>query len=92
VKFGRQLAPARPEASDCAYNLFRNKQRPEILCAVPEDRPLPSFIGSEQWMYEGSLRHQEVRPSGFNDRAAKVGVRFNGFYLFYVTASHKMAA
>jgi PAS domain-containing protein len=77
----------RPEASDCAYNLFRNKQRPEIICAIPEDRPIPSFLGSEQWVYEGSLHPQDARPSGFDDRAASAGVRFNGFYLFQVTAA-----
>ena len=86
MKFGR-LALARPEASDCAYNLFRNKQRPEILCAVPEDRPVPGFIVSEQWLYEGFARPQDAQPAGFNDRAAAAGVRFNGFYLFQVTAA-----
>ena len=91
MKFGRQLASARPEASDCAYNLFRNKQRPEILCAVPEDRPIPRFVVSEQWVYEGSVRPQDAPPSGFNDRAATAGVRFNGFYLFQVTAAHGKA-
>jgi PAS domain-containing protein len=86
-----QRAPARSEASDCAYNLFRNKQRPEILCAVPEDRPVASFIGPEQWVYEGSLGAQEARPSGFDDKAASAGVRFNGFYLFQLTAAHRVA-
>jgi PAS domain-containing protein len=91
VKSALQLAPARPDASDSAYNLFRNKQRPEILCAVPEHRPIPTFVASEQWMYEGSLRPQETRPPGFYDRAASAGVRFNGFYLFQVTAAQGKA-
>ena len=83
----QQQAPARPQASDCAYNLFRNKQRPEILCAVPEDRPIPGFLGSGQWVYTSSLHPQDSRLPGFDDRAASVGVRFNGFYLFQVTAA-----
>jgi hypothetical protein len=34
-----------------------------------------------------------MAPAGFEDRAAAAGVRFNGFYLFQVTASQsKMAA
>jgi hypothetical protein len=34
-----------------------------------------------------------MAPAGFEDRAATVGVRFNGFYLFQVTASQvRMAA
>ena len=44
MKSVQHLAPSTPETSDCAYNLFRNKQRPEILCAVPEDRPIPRFV------------------------------------------------
>jgi hypothetical protein len=31
-------------ARDRGYNLFRNKQRPELCCAVPEDYPVPSFL------------------------------------------------
>jgi PAS domain-containing protein len=85
------LAPTTPETSDCAYNLFRNKQRPEILCAVPEDRPIPRFVVREQWTYAGSLQPQDPGPSGFHDRAASAGVRFNGFYLFQVTAAQVQA-
>ena len=85
------LAPTTPETSDCAYNLFRNKQRPEILCAVPEDRPIPRFVVREQWTYAGSLQPQDPGPLGFHDRAASAGVRFNGFYLFQVTAAQVQA-
>jgi len=90
VKSNLQLA-ARSEASDCAYNLFINKQRPEILCAVPEDRPIPSFISSEQWTYAGPLRPQDARLAGFNDKAAAAGIRFNGFHLFQVTTAQGKA-
>jgi PAS domain-containing protein len=87
VKSGHPLASARPDASDCVNNLFRNKQRPEILCAVPEEYPIPGFIRSEQWAYVGSLRCNDARPPGFDNRAATTGVRFNGFYLFQVTTA-----
>lgn len=87
MKSGHPLAAARSEACDSTYNLFRNKQRPELLCAVPEDYPIPGFISSEQWTYVGSLRSDAARPSGFCNRAATTGVRFNGFYLFQVTAA-----
>jgi hypothetical protein len=33
------LVCASPPARECTYNLFRNRQRPDILCAVPEHRP-----------------------------------------------------
>ena len=26
------------------YNLFRRKDRAELICAVPEDTPVPAFI------------------------------------------------
>ena len=71
------------------YNLFRNKQRPELLCAVPEAHPVPSFIGPEAWSFERALRSQDVAPSGFHVRAALAGVRYNGFYLFQVTGRER---
>ncbi len=87
----RHVIYSPPNLSDRAYDLFRNRLRPELLCAVPADYPLPDFIEFEGWAYEGSLRQQDVRPSGFNDRAASVGVRFNGFYLFQLTADYGKA-
>jgi PAS domain-containing protein len=87
----QHLAPSTSGTSNSAYNLFRNKQRPEILCAVPEDRPIPRFVDREQWTYAGSLQPQDHRLSGFHDKAASAGVRFNGFYLFQVTAAQLKA-
>jgi hypothetical protein len=82
-----QATPHPAETSDCAYNLFRNRELPELVCAVPEVCPVPDFIGPEQWAFEHPLRPEEVRPPGFQDKAAKAAVRFNGFYLFYALAS-----
>jgi len=48
----RHIPPRTAEAHEYAYNLFRNKQRPEIVCAVPEVRPVPHFIDLEQWTFE----------------------------------------
>lgn len=80
------LAAADPILRECAYNFFRNNQRPKLFCAVPEDHPIPSFIGAEAWSFERVLRSQDVAPPGFHDRAARAGVRYNGFYLFQITA------
>ncbi len=89
----QNLASASAFARDCTYNLFRNQQRSALLCAVPEHRPVPNFLNPEQWIFEQALQTSDVSPPGFEDRAAHVGVRFNGFYLFQVTASpRKMAA
>jgi hypothetical protein len=87
------LASSRPSARECTYNLFRNRQRPDLLCEVPEHRPVPSFLASQDWTFARPLHATDMAPAGFEDRAAAAGVRFNGFYLFQVTASQsKMAA
>lgn len=87
------LVSASAPARECTYNLFRNRQRPELLCAVPEHRPVPSFLAPKDWMFERPLHVAEPEPAGFDDRAATVGVRFNGFDLFQITASpSKIAA
>jgi hypothetical protein len=89
----QHLASASSFARDCTYNLFRNKQRTALFCAVPEHRPIPAFLNPDQWIFERPLRVSDIGPPGFEDRAASVGVRFNGFYLFQITASQrKMAA
>jgi hypothetical protein len=74
---------------DCAYNVFRNRERPEILCAVPEDGSVPSFLNAQAWSFECKLDRSTAAPPGFHERAARIGVRFNGFYLFQITASER---
>jgi hypothetical protein len=87
------LVCASPPARECTYNLFRNKQRPDLFCAVPSYRPVPSFLVRNDWTFERPLHAAESAPAGFEDRAATVGVRFNGFYLFQVTSAlSKIAA
>jgi hypothetical protein len=74
---------------DCAYNLFQNKERPELICAVPQDRPVPQFLVAERWSFARSLHPEESAPPGFRDRAATTGARFSGFYLFhFVSITH----
>jgi hypothetical protein len=71
--------PSRQTGSNCAYTLFRSRRRPDIFCAVPDDRPVPGFL--ESWTFDG-VAWPPACPSGFNERAARVGVRYNGFYVF----------
>ncbi len=85
-----ETAPARKETRECAYNLFRNNERAELFCAVPEERPVPSLVVAQAWTFERILRTHDVAPPGFHERGAKVGVRYNGFYLFQVTASVRL--
>lgn len=84
---GHLPAADHPSVDEFTYNLFRHRCLPELVCAVPEDRPVPDFIGSGRWAFEQPLRPQEVRPCGFDGKAAQVGVRFNGFYLFHAVAA-----
>jgi hypothetical protein len=80
-------AHAQSDARDRGYNLFRNRQRPELRCAVPEDYPVPGFVIEEEWMFDRPLRPSDVPPPGFHTRAACAGVRFNGFYMFQLIRS-----
>ena len=81
-----QPVPAPSELQGCTYNLFRNRQRPQLFCAVPEDRPVPGFVLAEDWLFEGSLHPSDTPPPGFHARAAATGMRFSGFYLFHLLA------
>ena len=83
----RLTMPDNRGACECAYNLFRHKCLPDIICAVPEDRPVPGFIDSERWSFEQSLRALDTCPPGFDSGAARTGARFNGFHLFYAFAA-----
>jgi hypothetical protein len=74
---------SRTEVRECTYHLFRNKQRPQLICAVADHRPMPAFLGPEQWLREGLLGPYAAAPPGFRERAAVTGMRLNGFYLFH---------
>ena len=65
-----------------AFNLFRHKLKPDLLCAVPEDYPVPAFLDASAWAFAGKVSEPTTIPLGFKSKAAEAGVRFNGFYLF----------
>ena len=80
-------APAKAAPPDIsiappAYNLFRRRQKPDVFCAVPEDRPVPSFIKANGWEFAGKADEPATVPLGFNQKSAKIDVRRNGYYLF----------
>lgn len=66
----------------CNYNLFRHADRSELICAVPEVRPVPTFIKGSPWSFVGRLSDCANGSSGFNHRAAEESIHCNGFYLF----------
>ena len=67
------------------YNLFRGRDRPELICAVPEDKPVPTFIRGPSWELVGGVDDTSVSSIAFNHEAAEASARYNGFYLFQLT-------
>lgn len=65
-----------------SYNLFCLKSVRGLCCAVPETSAVPAFLSADRWTFDGKLDDGSRVPSGFDDRAALTGVRFNGYYLF----------
>ena len=65
-----------------AYNLFRHREKQDLVCAVPEDCAVPGFIAEETWDFDSKLTEPAAAPMGFNASAAAVSARYNGFYLF----------
>ena len=65
-----------------AYNLFRHRDKPHLLCAVPEDREVPRFIAERAWSFDRKVTETAAAPIGFDAMAARHGGRLNGFYLF----------
>jgi hypothetical protein len=65
----------------CAYNVFRRKQEPNLYCAVPEDKAVPSFV-TQGWEFAAKVTNPSEAPRGFQEHAARAGVRFNGYYVF----------
>jgi hypothetical protein len=66
------------------YNLFRRRGKPDLHCAVPQDRPVPSFLDATFWEFAGSFGEGGAAPSGFEHAAALIGTRVIGFHLFQV--------
>jgi hypothetical protein len=56
------------------FNLFRGRLRRDLLCAVPQDEPVPGFLDGDAWEFAGTLS----RPAALLPAQA----RSSGFYLF----------
>ena len=44
------------------YNLFRRRGKPDLHCAVPQDRPVPSFLDATLWDFAGSFGEGGAAP------------------------------
>jgi hypothetical protein len=65
------------------YNLFRRRQEPDIVCAVPEARPVPSFLIDEGWTFQGKISGDAFTDLGTSERLARHSVEVNGFYVLH---------
>jgi len=64
------------------YNLFRQGRDPAILCAVPNDKPVPAFIRGRAWSFERVIEVGRDSVEGFEPELATTAGDLNGFYLF----------
>lgn len=76
----------------CHYNLFRHADRTELICAVPEVRPVPAFISGPPWSFAGRVKDYASGSSGFDHQSAEVSVHYNGFYLFQLINASDLKA
>ena len=58
-----------------AYNLFRHRDKPHLLCAVPEDGEVPRFMAERAWRFDRKLAEAAAAPLGFDVLAARQGLR-----------------
>ena len=78
----RSAVPStRPVGFRPAYNLFRSTRSADLLCAVPEDYPVPAFINGQGWAFAGKLAESSAAPLGFAWTGAGTVVPLTGFYL-----------
>jgi hypothetical protein len=55
-------------------NLFRHKLTPDLLCAVPEDEPVPSFLDGGSWSFAGAVPTESLAGIDQDGRSAPAGV------------------
>lgn len=65
------------------YNLFRRREEPDLVCAVPNDFPVPAFVTGEAWTFAGSIAAPSEAPPGFSAEVAERGAETCGFHLFH---------
>jgi len=69
-------------AGTVTYNVFQHGRDPAILCAVPNDKPVPAFVSGPAWSFEGSMPVGQDATEGFRPKLATTSESLNGFYLF----------
>ena len=65
------------------YNTFRNKTGPALRCAVQPGRPLPGFLGTGEWEWNGVLHRGATAPAGFKVGVAAYVSDLTGYYFYH---------
>ena len=79
----RSASPALGSAKYCpVFNLFRHKLTPDLLCAVPQDYPVPGFLDASTWGFAGAVGEAAYALALLNWNAAMSCVRLCFFYQF----------
>lgn len=65
------------------YNVFRHREKPELYCAVRQDKPVPGFLEGTCWAYSHTLQDMAAVPVEFRPVAAEDATRQLGFYVFH---------
>ena len=65
------------------HNTFRHKDGPALRCAVQLTRPLPGFLGTGEWEWNGVLLRGGRPPSGFVVEVAAYVSDLSGYYFYY---------
>lgn len=68
-------------AESASFNMFRNLERTDLCCAIPEDQAVPRFVTDAAWVFVGRAT-EGSKPRGFDPDVALEGAARIGFYLF----------
>ena len=68
------------------YDTYRNKVGPALRCAVQPGRPLPCFLGTGRWEWNGVLHRGALAPDGFEVKVAAYVSGLSGYYFYHASS------
>jgi hypothetical protein len=64
------------------FNTFCRRDEPDIRCAVPEERPVPTFLEGPVWEFVGKIDCATLAAAGFGESVVAEAVRSQGYYIY----------
>jgi hypothetical protein len=64
------------------FNTFCRRDEPDIRCAVPEERPVPSFLEGPVWEFTGKIDGAALAAAGFGEGVVAEAIQAQGYYIF----------